>query len=446
MKEKKRHCAGTVCTPTLFSLPPVKKRAVTLAFDGGNVSSDAGLLALRQVDRTLGLSRALAQVLPDPRDPSRVEHSLVSLVRQRLFGLCCGYEDLNDHDTLRHDLAWQTAVEQLRPLASSPTLCRFENAAGRDAAWAMHRVLVEQFLASHRRAPKELILDFDTTADRVHGQQEGAFFHAHYGDYCFLPLYVFCGEQLLVAALRPGNSRPTRGAWAILKFLVQALRAKWPQVKITVRADSGFARWRMLRWCEDHGVHYIVGFGKNSRLLALARRWTGRAAKGFARTKEKQRLFGEVKYAAHRWDCKRRVLVKAEHNDQGANPRFVLTNLEGDPQALYDEVYCARGEMENRIKEQQMGLFSDKTSCQDWWANQFRLLLSSSAYVLMESLRRVGLKGTELARAQVTTLRTRLLKIGAVVERNTRRVRFKLASGSPYAEIFRRVLQAFSTG
>jgi hypothetical protein len=446
MKIKKHDCAGTVCTPTLLTLPPVKKRAVSLAFDGGNVSSDAGLLALRQVDRSLGLSRALAKVLPDPREPSRIEHSLLSLVRQRLYGLCCGYEDLNDHDTLRHDLAWQTAVEQLRPLASSPTLCRFENSAGRAAAWAMHRVLLDQFIASHRHAPKELILDFDTTADRVHGQQEGAFFHAHYGDYCFLPLYVFCGEQLLVACLRGGDTRPARGAWAILKFLVQALREKWPQVKILVRADSGFARWRMLRWCEENAVHYIVGFGKNSRLLALAQRWTHRAAKEFARTQEKQRLFGEVKYAAWSWDRKRRVLLKAEHHEQGANPRFVLTNLEGDPQALYDQVYCARGEMENRIKEQQLGLFSDRTSCQDWWANQFRLLLSSSAYVLMESLRRVGLRGTELARAQVTTLRTKLLKIGAVVERNTRRVRFKLASGYPYAQILGRVLKAFSTG
>ncbi len=322
MNTKERNCAGTVCPSTLFTLPPVKKRAVSLAFDGGNVSSDAGLLALRQVDRSLGLSRALAKVLPDPREPLRIEHSLLSLVRQRLYGLCCGYEDLNAHDTLRHDLAWQTAVERLRPLASSPTLCRFENSAGRAAAWAVHRVLLDPFIASHRHAPKELILDFDTTADLVHGQQEGAFFHAHHGDYCFLPLYVFCGEQLLVACLRGGDTRPARGAWAILKFLVQALREKWPQVKILVRADSGFARWRMLRWCEDHGVHYIVGFGKNSRLLALAQRWTHRAANEFAHTQEKQRLFGEVKDAAWSWDRKRRVLLKAEHHEPGANPRL----------------------------------------------------------------------------------------------------------------------------
>jgi hypothetical protein len=213
-----------------------------------------------------------------------------------------------------------------------------------------------------------------------------------------------------------------------------------------VRGDSGFARWRMLRWCEDQEVHYLVGFGKNSRLLAKAQRWMSRAAKGFARTGQKQRVFGEIKYAAWSWDRARRVLVKAEHTDKGSNPRYVLTNLTGAPQALYDEVYCARGEMENRIKEQQLGLFADRTSCHDWWANQFRLLLSSCAYVLLEAVRRLGLAGTELARAQAGTIRLKLLKIGAVVLRNTRRVRLLLSSSYPYQEIFAQVAKAFSTG
>ena len=446
MNEKNTVATGTVCNCELFEFPAVKKRSVTASFTGGDVTSDGGISLLRQMDRRVGLTKALAQVLPDPRDPERIEHPLLTMVRQRIYGIAAGYEDLNDHDTLRHDVAWQTAVERISPLASSPTLCRLENRASREVAWRMHEVLVQQFIASHRRAPQELTLDFDTTADRVHGSQAGAFFHAHYGDYCFLPLYVFCGEQLLVAALRPGNRRPARGSWAALKFLVGALRAKWPKVKIVVRGDSGFARWRMLRWCEEHHIHYIIGFGKNSRLLAKSQRWIAKAAKDFSRTGRKQRVFGQIQYGAWSWDRPRRVLVKAEHTDKGSNPRFVLTNLIGDPQVLYDQIYCARGEMENRIKEQQLGLFSDRTSCQGWWANQFRLLLSSCAYVLLERIRTLALAGTELARAQVDTIRLKLLKIGAVVLRNTRRIRLLLSSSYPYRQIFLNAAKALNTG
>lgn len=446
MKEKPTVATDTVCNPELFEFPAVKKRLVTASFCGGNVTSDGGIALLRQVDRRLGFTRALAAVLPDPRSSDRIEHSMLSLVRQRIYGLAAGYEDLNDHDTLRHDAVWQTAVDRVSPLASSPTLCRLENRATCQVAWDMHRVLFDQFIASYRQPPQELILDFDTTADQVHGSQAGAFFHAHYGDYCFLPLYVFCGEQLLVALLRPGNRRPTRGPWAVLKFLVQGLRAKWPNVRITVRADAGFARWKMLRWCEQMGVQYIIGFSKNPRLLDQAQHWITDAAKCFAATGQKQRVFGELQYAAKSWDRARRVLVKAEHTDKGSNPRFVLTNLVGQPQALYDEVYCARGEMENRIKEQQLGLFSDRTSCQNWWANQFRLLLSSCAYVLMERLRAIGLAGTELARAQAITIRLKLFKIGAVVLRNTRRIRLLLSNSYPYQSIFKQVAQALHTG
>lgn len=446
MKTKHTVATGAVCNPELFEFPAVKKRCVSASFSGGDVTSDGGIALLRQMDRRLGLTKALASVLPDPRDPHRVEHSLRTLMRQRIYGLAAGYEDLNDHDALRHDPNWQMAVEQSDPLASSPTLCRWENRATSPVAWQMHRVLLDQFIASHRRAPRELILDFDTTADLVHGGQAGGFFHAHYGDHCFLPLYVFCGEQLLVAWLRPGNRRPARGSWAVLKFLVRGLRARWPEVKIIVRADSGFARWRMWRWCEQAGVHYLVGFGKNSRLLNKAQRWTGRAAKRFARTGRKQRVFGEIKYAAWSWDRARRVLVKAEHSPKGSNPRFVLTNLSGPAQQLYDEVYCARGEMENRIKEQQLGLFSDRTSCQHWWANQFRLLLSSFAYVLMERLRSLALAGTELARAQVQTIRLKLLKIGAVVVRNTRRIRLLLSNGYAHQRLFAHVAHVLGSG
>ena len=446
MKKQSTAATGTVCNPELFEFPAVKRRAVQASFTGGDVTSDGGIALLRQVDRKLGLTKRLARVLPDPRNRSRVVHPLRSLVRQRIYGLAQGYEDLNDHDTLRHDLAWQTAVERDVPLASSPTLCRLENRADRQVAWAMHEVLVEQFIRSFAKAPSDLILDFDATDDRVHGQQEGRFFHGYYGDYCFLPLYVFCGDQLLVAYLRPSNIDPACHAWAVLKLLVQRLRQAWPQVKITLRADSGFCRWRMLRWCEGHQVGYVVGLAKNARVLDLAQALIDQAAVDYQAQTKKQRLFGEVNYAAKSWDCPRRVLVKAEHSDKGSNPRFVITNLESDPQALYDQIYCARGEMENRIKEQQLGLFADRTSCHGWWPNQFRLLLSSCAYVLMERMRALALAGTELARAQVNTIRLKLLKIGAVVIRNTRRVRLLLSSSCPYQGIFSQAIKALDTG
>jgi len=436
----------TVCNPELFKFPAVKKRLVAASFSGGDVTSDGGLPLLRQLDRRLGLTQAIAQALPDPRDPALLEHSQQTLLRQRIYGLCHGYEDLNDHDTLRLDPAWQTAVEQIKPLASSPTLCRLENRADRAAAWALHGVLVNQFIASFRPPPAELILDFDATDDRVHGRQEGAHFHGYYGDYCFLPLYVFCGEQLLVSYLRPGNSGAARHAWAVLKLLVQRLRQVWPQVKIIFRGDSGFCRWRLLRWCEQHGVHYLVGLAQNPRLLAAAQPLMTQAEQTFQTSQEKQRHFGEVQYAAATWDKERRVIVKAEHTAKGSNPRCLVTNLTGAAQELYDEVYCARGEMENRIKEQQLGLFAARTSCHHWWANQFRLLLSSFAYVLLERLRTVGRAGTELARAQAGTIRLKLLKIGAVVLRNTRRIQLLLSSSHPYQRLFGQVAQALGSG
>jgi hypothetical protein len=438
MNTRDRDCTGTVCTPELFEFPAVKKRQVTASFSGGEVTSDGGILLLRQADRKLGLTRALARVLPDPRDPDRIQHPLLTFLRQR------GYEDLTDHDSLREDLAWQTAAERDEALASSPTLCRWENRADRKVAWSMQEIIIQQFITSFAQPPTELILDFDSTDDRVHGKQEGRFFHGYYGNYCFLPLYGFCGEQLLVSYLRPSNQDNARHAWAILKLLMKRLRQAWPQVKLVVRADSGFCRWRMLRWCEDHGVGYIIGLAKNPRLLSLAQALLERAQTQHEQTQEKQRLFSRVQYAAQSWDREREVILKAEHTNQGSNPRFVVTNLEGEAQALYDKVYCARGEMENRIKEQQLGLFSDRTSCHDWWANQFRLLLSSCAYVLVETVRRLGLTGTELARAQVSTIRLKLLKIGAVILRNTRRVRLLLSSSYPYQRIFAQVAKTFT--
>jgi hypothetical protein len=273
-------CAGTVCNRELFVFPAVKKRQVTANFSGGEVTSDGGLVLLRQADRKLGLSQALARVLPDPRDPDRITHPLLTFVRQRLYGLCLGYEDLNDHDHLRLDMAWQTAAERDQALASSPTLCRWENGADRRTGWLVQEILVEQFIRSFAQAPVELVLDLDSTDDRVHGQQEVRFFHGYYGDYCFLPLYVFCGEQLLVSYLRPSNKDNARHAWAILKLLVRRLRQAWPGMKLVVRADSGFCRWRMLRWCEEHGVGYVIGLARLPR-LGLGRGWSQWVLLGF---------------------------------------------------------------------------------------------------------------------------------------------------------------------
>jgi hypothetical protein len=305
--------------------------------------------------------------------------------------------------------------------------------------------MIELFIRSYKKAPEELVLDFDATDDAVHGKQQGRFFHGYYDHYCFLPLYVFCGDQLLVSYLRPSNIDGARHAWAILALLVKRLRKVWPKVKIIFRGDSGFCRWRMLRWCESHGVYYIVGLAKNSRLNEMARPLLEQARIQYDERGQKQRLFGEMQYAALTWDRARRVIVKAEHTEQGSNPRYILTNLAGDPQKLYDEVYCARGEMENRIKEQQLDLFADRTSCTKWWANQFRLLLSSLAYLLLEAIRRLGLKGTELDRAQCGTIRLKLLKIGAVIRRNTRRVYFHLSSACPYQDLFFRAARRLST-
>ena len=426
----------TKCTQDSFRFPVCNRRVVQASFDGGNISSDGGALLLRQADRMIGLSQAVAAVVEDPRRSASCDHDAASLLRQRLFALALGYEDLNDHEELRKDLAIQTAVGRDRTLASPSTLCRWENQADRDTAWQIHEVLVDQFIASFKHRPRKLILDFDATDDAVHGQQEGRFFHGYYDHYCFLPLYVFCRDQLLVSYLRPSKIDGAKHAWAILSLLVKRLRSVWPKVKIIFRGDSGFCRRRMLSWCERHGVGYLVGIARNKRLNRLASAWIDQARRSYELTGSKQRVFADCRYAAGTWDRTRRVIIKAEHSIGGSNPRYVVTNLEGDPQALYDRLYCARGDMENRIKEQQQDLFADRTSCHRWWPNQFRLLLSSLAYTLLEAIQRLALQGTELARVYVGTLRLKLLKIGAVILRNTRRVRFLLSSACPHQKLF----------
>jgi hypothetical protein len=341
---------------------------------------------------------------------------------------------------LRDDPLFQTiterGIDERLPLASPPTLCRLENRVTRKSLMRMAQVFVEQFIASHRQPPTELILDFDATDDPVHGNQVGRFFHGYYDHYCFLPLYVFCGEQLLVSYLRPSKIDASKHSRAILKLLVTRWRQVWPKVKLIVRGDSGFCRWRWMRWCDRNDVGYILGLAKNSVLTNKAQSWCTQAQEQFQSTNQKQRVFGEFTYAAGTWDRSRRVIVKAEHLCQGANTRFVVTNLPGDPQELYDDLYCQRGEMENRIKEQQLYLFADRTSCHDFVANQFRLLLSSAAYVLMETLRRVGLAETELAHAQVSTIRLKRLKLGARIRGSVRRIVLPLASGYPFQNLF----------
>ena len=436
----------TNCTPIQLEFPALKGKKVQAQFSGGALTSDGGVLLLRQMDRQLGLVEAVNQTIDDPRDQRYVKHDQLHLLRQRIFGLALGYEDLNDHDQLRSDPAIQTAVESASVLGSSPTLCRLENRANRTMAVALHEVMVTQFIQSLKKPPNKLILDFDATDDPVHGQQEGRFFHGYYDHYCFLPLYVFCNEQLLVSYLRPSKIDPAQHAWAILSLLVKRFRQVWPDVKIIFRGDSGFCRWKMLSWCERHNVGYIVGIAKNKRLQWLFAPQMDQATQQFNVTGNTVRQFHQFHYGAGTWNRERKVIGKAEVTEKGTNPRFIVTNLKGNPQRLYDELYCARGNMENQIKQQQQDLFADRTSCQGWWANQFRLLLSSMAYILLESIRRIGLKGTELQKAYVGTVRLKLLKIGAVIIANTRRIQFLLSSAYPYQALFATVVARLAPG
>ena len=402
-------------------------------------------MLLAAAERRLGLLAGLGRRLVDRRQGAKVEHRLAALLRQRVFAVALGHEDVNDHESLRDDLVLQTACGRDRRLASPSTVGRLERAADRSWAWAAHVTMVEAFIASFDTAPDELVLDFDATDDAVHGRQVGRFFHGYYDHYCFLPLYVFCAEQLLVSYLRPSNIDGAKHAWAILKLLVTWLRQAWPEVRIILRADSGFCRHRMLTWCERHGVGYIVGLAKNARLNDQASMWMAWAEAAYHHGGEKQRLFVDLRYGAKTWGRRRRVIARLEHGPKGANPRYVVTNLEGGGQRLYDDLYCQRGEMENRIKEQ-LALFADRTSAHAWWANQFRLLLSSLAYTLVEAIRRLALEGTAMARAQVATIRLKLLKIGAVVIRNTRRVSIHLSTACPDKRLFQLAAARLTAG
>jgi Transposase DDE domain group 1 len=433
----------TDCKPESLRFATLGSKSVIADFLGGRLTTDAGALILREVAESTGLFRALDAAIPDPRHPVFIVHDQHALLAQRVTAIALGYEDLNDHQTLRADPVFQVVAgkepEEELPLASPPTLCRLENRIDRKTLVRIAGVLADQFIASHTQPPEHLTLDFDATDDQVHGKQEGRFFHGYYDHHCFLPLYVFCGDELLTAYLRPSNIDASKHTRAVLKLLVGKLHAAWPDVRITVRGDSGFCRWRLMRWCDSHGIGYVFGLAKNPVLERSAIDEISRAQRQFLQTGQPQRIFGSFAYSASTWDRRRRVIVKGEHNAQGTNPRFIVTNLPGDPQELYENVYCQRGEMENRIKEQQLDLFADRTSCHRFLANQFRLFLSSAAYVLVQALRRTALADTELAQAQVGTIRLRLLKVAARVVLSARRVVFHLASSYPYQQLFRAV-------
>lgn len=433
------------CTDGRIALGKVGRRVIEAAFDGGDLASDGGVVLLRQVDERIGLTRAAARVFADRRRRASVTHGVRDMLAQRVYALCCGWEDVSDHNVLRRDLALQTAVGRVDDLASGPTLSRLETGATPAHAAALNAVLVEQFIASQARAPKELVLDIDATHVPLHGTQERAHFHRYYDNYCYLPLYVFCGQDMLACVLRPSSRDPASVLSALVKLLVRRLREKWPGVRVIVRADSGFCRPQALRRLERWGVDYVIGLQKNSALLqrvALAELYLADAYKDSG---TKQRLIGEFSYGAKTWGRERRVVARLEHDARGANPRFIVTSLSGHAEVLYERLYCARGEAENRIKEAQLDLFGRRASCHKYHANQLRLLLAALAYTLMVHLRRLALQGTELAQACTATVRTRLLKIGAAIVRNTRRVRLFLASHHPLQHVFEAAARALAS-
>ena len=424
------------CTTEEMKFGRIGRRIVEANFAGGALSSDGGLMLLREVDRRVGLSSAVAKALHDPRDAEQITHALRDLVAQRLYGLCCGYEDLNDHTALRGDPLMQTAVGTGEALGSSATLCRMERQASRSDVVELNRVLVDQFIAAQTVAPKELILDIDASDIPLHGEQEKTEFNAYYDHYCYLPLYVFCGKAMLACVLRNSRIDGAKHAAAVIRLLVTRLRKAWPKVRIIVRGDSGFCRQRLIRWCERSGVGYVIGVARNARLHRIVAPWEAGMEKRYVKTRNKQRMIREFVYAADSWGRERRIVTRLEFGNQGANPRFIVTNLRRSAAALYDDLYCLRGEAENRIKETQLDLFGTRASGQKFLTNWLRILLSALAYTLMQRLREMALAGTELASATAATIRVRLLKIGAAILRNTRRVRILFASHHPLRETF----------
>jgi hypothetical protein len=464
---------GTVqtdCTAGQLEFQGFGRRQVVAAFDGGRQTSDGGVLLLREIAERTGLIRRFAACFTDYRRQDWIEHTVEELVGQRVLAQALGYEDLNDHDTLRDDALLALAAgkrdltgakrrreaDRGHALAGRSTLNRLEltpaaaTAASRYQKIVYHgeaieNLFVDHFLDAHEKPPERVLLDLDVTDDALHGHQEGRFFHGYYGHYCYLPLYIFCGEFLLCARLRTSDRDASAGALEELERLVGRIRSRWPEVRILIRADSGFAREEILAWCEAHGVDYVIGLARNARLQAALSGEMVKAQAECQRTGQPARVFKDFRYRTlESWSRRRRVVGKAEALPGKANPRFVVTSLTRaslDARALYEDLYCARGEMENRIKEQQLGMFADRTSTATMRANQLRLWIASLAYVLVQELRRVGLRGTQLARAQVATIRTRLLKIGATVRVSVRRFSLSLSSVFPLQWLFEQALR-----
>ncbi len=426
-------------------------------FDGGTISSDGGAFLLRQTDKRLNLLPRLAKCFLDGRNQNLVEHTIQEMLAQRIYGLALGYEDINDHEQLRSDpvfgiLAGREELDE--PLAGKSTLNRMELGTGikdrykKITFWkeALDELLVKVFLEAHQSAPTEIVLDVDTTDLPLHGKQEGRFFHGYYDCYCYLPLYVFCGDHVLCARLREANHDAAFGCLAEIRRIVAQVRVAWPDVKIVLRGDSGFCRNELMNWCENNGVDFVFGLARNQRLRKIIGQQMHAANQQWNQTGKPARVFTEFDYRTKKtkkggWDCERRVVSKAEHLDGKENPRFVVTSLSSKQwaaQALYENLYCARGDMENRIKEQ-FSLFADRVSTETIRANQARLYLSAMAYILVSGLRRLGLKATELAQAQVSTIRTKLLKIGAQIRVTVRKVWLSMASSYPWQDLYQQV-------
>ena len=440
----------TECSPDFFGFEPVEGREVVTAFDGGAITSDAGALLLRATDRAIKMMDRFASCFHDERRAELIEHEVATLVGQRVFGIALGYEDLNDHDELRHDpmmavLAGKLEArrEDCAPVAGKSTLNRLELSKLEPTRYhrishnpmAIKGLLVDLFLESHARPPKQIILDLDATDDPLHGEQEGRFFHGYYDCYCYLPLYVFCGRHLLAAKLRRADIDAAAGSVQEVARIVAQIRRRWPRVRILLRADSGFAREELMAWCEANGVDFLFGLAKNDRLIAEIKTGLDLAAARSRRTGRSERRFKNFMWMTRRtWSRRRRVVAKAEWTQGEANPRFVVTSLARDEckaKHLYEKVYCARGDMENRIKECQLDLYADRTSTATMRANQLRLWFASMAYVLLCALRRIGLHDTEFAKATCGTIRLKLLKIGALVRVSVRRIKVAMASGCP---------------
>jgi len=446
----------TDCTSDHLAFESFDGRRIVAAFDGGAITSNAGALLLRHTDKAIDLFDRVAACFSDRRDQGQVVHGLPALVGQRIAGIALGYEDVADHDELRHDPVLALLSDKLAPkradcaaLAGKSTLNRLEHAPegeptryhkiGHDQE-AIEHLFVDLFLEAHNKPPKEIILDLDATDDPIHGHQEGRFFHGYYDCYCYLPLYIFCGKQLLAAKLRRADIDGAAGAREEIERIVARIRARWPRTRIVVRADSGFAREDLMAWCEANRVDYVLGLAKNARLLAEMTAELAQAEAAFEARGAPARRFKDVTYRTlDSWSRSRRVVGKAEHLAKGANPRFVVTSLKKAKiaaRALYEDLYCARGEMENRIKECQLDLFADRTSAKTMRANQLRLWFSSFAYVLIEALRRLALKHTRLENATCGSIRLKLLKIGARVRVSVRRILISMASAHPYQNEF----------